>query len=181
MSDRASVMKAFDKMLHDYRKDILGEEDISTQFLYFNAHFLLGLASAAEDGVKLIEEKLKGDEGLLGRDNEKAFSDFSLAKETAVSRLVRLSAEVLGPRGDEESGCREEWLAFCESIKISSQFTSSRGNRFNNLFENSPALIFHHQHIIDFLQNHVPNSNLKLQSIVYDLKDSRIIRGQADN
>ena len=142
MSDRASVMNAFDKMLHDYRKDIL-EEDISTHFLYCNVHFLLGLASAAE-GVKLIEEKLKGDEGLLGRYNEKAFSNFPLTKENAVSRLVRLSAEVLGPRGNEKSGCREAWIAFCESINISSQSTSSGENRFNNLFENSSALIFHH-------------------------------------
>ena len=42
MSDRATVMKAFDKMLHDYRKDLLGQDDISTQFLFCNAHFLLG-------------------------------------------------------------------------------------------------------------------------------------------
>ncbi|GFR87131.1 hypothetical protein ElyMa_006068700 [Elysia marginata] len=66
MSDRAAVMKAFDRLLHEYRQNLLGEDNISTQFIFCNAHFLLGVASAAEDGVKVVEEKLKIDGGSLG-------------------------------------------------------------------------------------------------------------------
>ena len=110
------------------------------------------------------QKRLKGEEGLLGRDKDKSFLKFLSAKDNAASRIVRHSAEVLGSRGGGggKNGCREEWLAFCESNNITSKFTSSRGNRFNNLLENSSAVIFHHNHIVDFLENHASNSNLKI-------------------
>ena len=37
MSDRASVMKSFDKKFPQYKYDLLGGEDCSTHFLFCNA------------------------------------------------------------------------------------------------------------------------------------------------
>lgn len=42
MPDRASVMKSYGKKVVDFKSSLLGEEESVTQFLYCNAHFLLG-------------------------------------------------------------------------------------------------------------------------------------------
>ena len=62
-------------------------------------------------------------------------------------RVIRMAAECFGPRGDEKNGCREECLAFCSMKGVKSKFTSFRSNRFNNLFVNASAIIFHKDHI----------------------------------
>ena len=59
-----------------YKKDLL-EGDVSIHFLYCNAHFLLGLADAADKG-KSQEIKLEKD-GKLGR---AALSTFNNWHET---------------------------------------------------------------------------------------------------
>ena len=48
------------------------------------------------------QKRLKGEEGLLGRDKDKSFLKFLSAKDNAASRIVRHSAEVLGSRGGLE-------------------------------------------------------------------------------
>ncbi|GFO35080.1 hypothetical protein PoB_006158500 [Plakobranchus ocellatus] len=175
MSDRASVMKLFDKKVAEFKNNLLGD-DASTHFLFCNAHFLLGLSKATEDAIKEIEiAAVSESDTSLGRDASIVFSNFSNSSESAVCRLVRLTAEVLGPRGDEKSGCREEWLAYCSSLGKKSTFTSFRSNRFNNLFENASAVVFHHKDVFSFLLDHCSHSNLKLKSIIADLQDSRIL------
>ncbi|GFO06120.1 hypothetical protein PoB_003262500 [Plakobranchus ocellatus] len=94
--------KSFDKKLHDYRTDLL-DEDVSTYFLFCNAHFLLGLALEVENVVRVVEKKVKAG-GLLGRDNDPAFSRFANSKENAATLLVRMTAEVLGPIGKVSRG-----------------------------------------------------------------------------
>ena len=156
MSARASVMKLFDKN--------------------YNAQFLLGLSKATEEALSEIEESvIQEDNRVLGRDADCAFSSFSTCSESAACLLIRLAAKVLGPRGDVKNGCREDWLAFCSLRGKKSKFTSSRGNRFNNLFENASAVIHHYDDVLSFLVHYCPHSNLKLKSIIADLKDSRII------
>ena len=108
MSDRASVMKLFDKKLAELKNSILGE-NTSTHFLFCNAHFLLGLSKATEEALSEIEESvIQEDNRVLGRDADGAFSSFSTCSESAACCLIRLAAEVLGPRGDEKNGCRED-------------------------------------------------------------------------
>ena len=86
-----------------------------------------------------------------------------------------MAAECFGPRGDEKNGCREECLAFCSMKGVKSKFTSFRSNRFNNLFVNASAIIFHKDHIKTFLDEYVSHNNLKLKSIVSDLNDTIIL------
>ena len=55
MSDRAAVNKLFNKKLSEFREDYLGDETPAMHFLYCNAHFLLGVAQATEECVKMRE------------------------------------------------------------------------------------------------------------------------------
>ncbi|XP_012946168.1 uncharacterized protein LOC101863077 [Aplysia californica] len=174
MSDRASVMKLFDKKLANYKKEVLGT-DCSTHFLFCNAHFLLGVSLTAEEVLKEISKEFANSDIKLGRDASDRFSRLANSTETPALRVVRAAADVFGPRGDEKNGCRNEWLVCLESIKIKSKFTSYRNNRFNNVFDNSSALLFHREHIIDFLTKSVSHENLKLLSILEDIKDDNIM------
>ncbi|KAK3775037.1 hypothetical protein RRG08_005123 [Elysia crispata] len=99
--------------------------------------------STAEDGVKKSEEQYLGEGEKLGRDKKSNFSRFPSSVESAATRVVRMASEMLGPRGDERNGCREEWLAFCSNQGKKSLFSSDRSNRFNNLFQKASALLFH--------------------------------------
>ena len=174
MSDRAANMKLFNKNMLQHKKNLLGE-DATLHFLYCNAHFLIGLAGETEKTVRCQESYLEETSGVkLGRASQSAFKHWS-SEETAASRLIRTASDVFGPRGDEKNGCREEWLAHCDSCQVKSQFSSYRSNRFNNLFENSQAIIFHRHESLHFLQNRASHSNLKLQSICFDLDDCRLL------
>jgi hypothetical protein len=164
MSDRASVMKSFDKEMNKARQRILEtQEDLN--FLHCNAHFLLGLSNSCEKVLKRLEKD--GDEK-LGRDNNPAFKRFANSGEGSASRYIRTACDVLGPRGDEKSGCRDAWEAFCVLNGNSSSVTSFRNNRFNNYFEGAAALHHHRNDIINFLQNYKQSKNLKLQSVLAD-------------
>ena len=76
--------------------------------------------------------------------------------ETVPIRVIRAAADIFGPRGDEKSGCRNQWLVFLDSIGVRSKFTSYRANRFNCLFQNAFALCFHRDHVIKFFRTMCP-------------------------
>ena len=146
MSDRSSVNKSFNQRLSEYKQELLNGEDASTHFLFCNAHFLLGLVAATENALKFSENQM----GKLGRDRDEKFDSFSNSSETSTFRLIRLATEVFGPRGDEKSGCRREWVAYLESLGKKSKFTCFRSNRFNNTFENASAIIHHKDDMVSF-------------------------------
>ena len=127
MTDRAAVMKK--KNGHDFLSFIQTElgQDTVVHFLHCSAHFLLGLRRACETDMKEAGGAQK-----LGRDTHSKHNLFSHSTECATSRLIRTASDLTGPRGDENSGCREEWLAFCEELDIKSRMTSDRSNRFNS-------------------------------------------------
>ena len=137
----------------------------------FPAYFLLGLSNNAINTLQLIQQ----DRGELriGRDEQPIFHRFTRTEAAAVW-YVRMACEVLGPRGDEKSGCRDAWLAFCSISGSPSRVTSFKSNRFNNLFEAAAALHFHRASIIDFLDNFLPEKNQKLESVLYDAKSDAV-------
>lgn len=95
-----------------FKDNLLGGEDSSTHYIYCNAHFLLALSTAVEESVLIVEQGLTEIGEKLGRDADSAFENWSNKGESAAVRLIRLAADVLRPRGDEKSGCRQEWLAY---------------------------------------------------------------------
>ncbi|GFS12830.1 hypothetical protein ElyMa_003121200 [Elysia marginata] len=138
---------------------------------YLGLLLLQGKLSKSLKMILKVEDQKK-----LGRDEEAAFGRFSAAAEVAADRAIRTAAECLGPRCDEKCGSRAQWLAYCHSHNITSRLTSYRLNRFNNLFENAAAVLYHKAHVVDFMiDNNCTHSNLKLKSIVADLKDKRIV------
>ncbi|KAK6169717.1 hypothetical protein SNE40_020712 [Patella caerulea] len=57
----------------------------------------------------------------------------------------------------------------CEKKKRS-EIISYRSNRFNNLFLGAVSIVVHRNDIIDFITNYTENPNLKLQSVLADVK-----------
>ena len=66
MIDRANTMKAFDRQLDSLRTEVANPE-IQLEFLYCNAHFLLGLTTAAEKALTGVAKE-RGLKGKLGRE-----------------------------------------------------------------------------------------------------------------
>ena len=156
MSDRAAVMKKFNRDFHAFVQTQLGQ-DIAVHFLHCNAHFLLGLSRACETGMKEAEGADK-----LGRDKHVKYRMFAYTAEGATSRLIRTASALTGPQGDQKNGCREEWLACCDRWDIKSRMTSYRSNRFNSYFEGAAAVVHHREDLVKFFPN-LPHSNLKTQ------------------
>ena len=108
MTDR-DVMKKYKKDLNDAVQATLGTQE-SIEFLGCNAHFLLGQSSKSNNTLTAIEKEQ--DESRIGTDLEPQFQCFSTPEAAAVGYIC-MACEVLGPRGDEKSGCRDAWIAFC--------------------------------------------------------------------
>ena len=71
-------------------------------------------------------------------------------KQAAAVRYIRMACEVFGPRGDEQIGCRDSWMAYCSMMQIKSTVPSFKANRFNSLFVGAASLHFHQLEILNF-------------------------------
>jgi aubergine-like protein len=172
MSDRASVNKSFNKAINQKRRDILQDDSLQLEFVYCSAHYLLGLSSESEKVMKAIQKEI-GD-GKLGRDTLAKFKCWSSGGESAVARYIRTACDVMGPRGDNKSGCRDAWEAYCSLKDVNSLIKSYRSNRFNNYFEGAATLHYHRHDIEDFFSNYRSSPNLKLQSVLADCQSDEI-------
>ncbi|GFR88074.1 hypothetical protein ElyMa_006091600 [Elysia marginata] len=102
LSDRASVVKSFSQNFGEMKNLMLGENK-RTNFLFCNAHFLLGLSSSCEQAVKEVEAQMISETGqVLGRDKSPVFKSWCNGGESAALRFLRTVASCLGPRGDEK-------------------------------------------------------------------------------
>ena len=174
MTDRAAVMKSFDEKLLSFLQSELGH-NITLHFLHCNAHFLLGMSRSTEVALNKKEKELIEIGGNLGRDKLSKFQRFHKA-ETATARVIRLTSDITGPRGDEKNGCRAEWLAFCDQVGATSYITSYRSNRFNCYFETAAAIIYHLDHLRMFLtKGCLGHSNMKIESVIADLGDDILL------
>lgn len=85
MSDRANTMKAFDRQLDSLRTEVANPET-QLEFLYCNAHFLLGLTTTAEKALTEVAKE-RGLEGKLGRETMPAFQRFKKPESAACRYL----------------------------------------------------------------------------------------------
>ena len=176
MTDRAATMKSFGRSLKGLKMEVLAD-DAGLDFLFCNAHFLLGMATGTTQGLEKFE-KTEGFKGKLGRDADPCFLMFKkTSKDPAAVRLIRMACDVLGPRGDEKNGCQQDWSAYLGQQEKSNCVGSFRANRFNNLFQSAAALVHHKPDIIDFFSNYSNNKslNMKLKSVLVDTKDTNIM------
>ena len=126
-------------------KSELGE-NVLVHFLHFNAHYFLDIVSSCEKAISAVEYEFIKINHSLGRDKESKFSHFVDCKETATFCLLRTTCDVLGPNGDQKSGCRMDWITFYDKSLI----PSFKSNRFNCHFEASAAVIYHAHKIKKF-------------------------------
>ncbi|KAL8621575.1 hypothetical protein ACOMHN_026246 [Nucella lapillus] len=176
MSDRAANEKKANELLKKWRDQILMEtenmDEISTLHnFYCMAHVLLGFHSYADKNFREQHRKYIDQNIRLGREASGAFLKFK--REFPAHRLIRLASNSCGPVGDEKSGVREKWLAYCRSTGTKSLLQSHRDNRFNALFETAAQVHHHKQDLFTFLSM-LENKNLMLRSVFEDLTDPRV-------
>ena len=175
MSDRAAVNKCFNDKLACWRIEMLkaaGEDEHKVQqlnFFYCLAHVLLGFSSETEKVLKQLESTFNKP---LGRDATPEFKTWK-SNEASTLRTIRTVSEALGPRGDEKSGCRQDWLAFMESQNKPTFLTSYRSNRFNCTFQGAAATSVHVQDIQEFFLSG-KDLNRLTRSIQSDVKSEEI-------
>lgn len=180
MSDRAAVNKCFNNKLSIWRQDMLtttGNDRNKIEklnFFYCLAHVLLGFSSETEKVLKELESDIiETTNRQLGRNVLPEFKNWK-SSEPSTLRTIRTISEALGPRGDEKSGCREDWLAFLDSRGQSSLLTSYRSNRFNSVFQGAAATSFHAMDIEEFVTSSGKDNRL-LRSVLQDVKCPEIL------
>ncbi|XP_045190091.2 uncharacterized protein LOC123547228 [Mercenaria mercenaria] len=174
MSDRASNEKKADRLLDEWRDEVLSNcgETQQDKVLHFHcmAHVLLGFHRYICKDLKDHESKLTEQEA-LGRDGLSVFSCWR-TKGTVVERVLLTTSDVFGPSGDHH-GVRDLWEAYCAANAIKSIIGNYKDNRFNALFQTAAEIFLHRAHFIHVLET-VKSPNLKLKSVIADLKDDRI-------
>ena len=111
----------------------------------------------------------------LGRDALKQFSTWKSGSDSATCHFVCTSYGVFGPRGDAKNGCRQFWVAFCDTLGKKSEITSFRMNRFSNLFLGAATLVYHATYIDTVICHYKENLNLKLKSVLADSQSAAIL------
>ena len=141
MSDRASNEKKSNKVLDEWRLEVLQDKDKVPEVhkFYCMAHVLLGFHENVVDEIGAIQR----DAGPLGRDKLPQFQHFR--HDIIVERVALTTSEVFGPVGDYLC-LRDLWEVYCANHGIKSRIGSYKDNRFNGLFETS-AQVLHHREI----------------------------------
>ena len=167
LSDLASVMALFDKKMATYRNDIISV-DIQIHFLFCNAIFCkVFLRQSKLQQKNIIDECEK----LVRDEDTETFSRFANASGGSIMVLIRTARQVFGPAECHSEGIKDVE----EQTNLKSRFCSQKCNRSNNVFDNAFTVVFHKHHIINFLDNSVSHSNMKLKSILLDIKDERMV------
>ena len=179
MSDRHAAEKLFTDVLAEYRADILPEivcgwESLSSEErgeltrmnnFFCGLHFLIGLANAAEETLKVWESTVED------RDTEQ--------KSSGTQRLIRTACKAFQHRGSEQAGCSTFFRAYLRRKGITKiPLAPFVGNRFNILFYDAAGVFFLKQHMFDYLsQSHGTSLNRLLQAVLADLRSSHLVTG----
>ena len=61
---------------------------------------------------------------------------------------MRLTCDIIEPRGDDKSCCRQDCMLYCPDSKLE----TSSANRINNFFAGAAVIVYHRQIVIEFLK-----------------------------
>jgi hypothetical protein len=176
MSDRANNEKKADQFLDEWRDEILGNSEniqhAEVHHFHCMAHVLLVFHRYTCTDLLAHEKAFAAEMGPLGREELPIFKCWK-SKGTAVGRTVRMASEIFGPDGDHH-GVRDVWEAHCATAGIKSLIGNYRDKRFTALFQNAAEIYHHRRHFISILET-VKQPNLKLKSILADLKSYPIM------
>ena len=154
MSDRASNAKKADKLLDEWRDQVLEQNtEIPNKVHHFHcmAHVLLGFHNYMCADLKAHESSIATEHGQLGRDNLSVFKFWS-KKGTVVERVLRTLSDIFGPSCDHH-GVRGLWEAYCATHGLKSVIGNYKDNRFNALFQTASQIYLHREDFITVLQS----------------------------
>ena len=175
MTDRHSTNYCVDTLLEDWRKELATKsiegfaempheaqkEIFSLNKLRCNLHFLLGLADAAEKGLKDYE-------GVARSGPVQSSVRIIQSSESGVTRTVRTVCKAFEKHGSEQSGVMAPFAVYLKDSTV--KLTSFRGNRFNVLFWNGACVYYHKDHFKEFFEIHGTPNRL-LQAVSEDVSD----------
>jgi len=186
MSDRAATEVKFNKLLQDYKSEVL--PDIIEKFdslnddaqqsvtrinnFFCGLHSLVHMAEVAQKSLFQIE-KDHFEEPLPSSDT------FNI-NQSGTFRLIQTSCKAFARRGDQRNGCHGNFKTYISSHlqkhKMNFPLQPLKGNRFNILFSNAGYVYFLHSEILEFLKQFNSNNSL-LKSILHDVQEPFYIAG----
>lgn len=181
MSDRHAAEKLFNRMLEDFRGEILPmivekwedmtldeREQLERMNNFFcGLHFLVGLADSAEETLKLWEaQHQEGSSGMT-------------SSTSGTQRLVRTACKLFHHRGSQQCSFSVQFRAYLRKKGIHkvplAQFV---GNRFNILFYDGAGVYYLKSHMLEFIRTvHGGNANLLAKAVQKDLMNPVHIAG----
>ena len=177
MSDRHVVQKNFNRLLEDYRSEILPsviehwtdmspEERDTTSSLhtfFCGMHVIVGMADTAASTLKEWEAmSLQGPvhHAVINRDSE-----------AGTVRLIRTACKAFQKHGSEQSGVYAHFTAFLKSNGLNKlPLAKFKGNRFNILFHDAGALFYIAPLVVKFLQDVWSTPNQLLRAVLEDIQ-----------
>ena len=178
MSDRHSAEKLFNELILDFRAKILPtitenwdqlsdsqQEQLTRMNNFFcGLHFVVGLADAAEEAVKLWESNLFPDENVTS---------------SGTQRLVRTACKASPHKGSQQSGSSALFRTYLKQHNIQKiPLAHFIGNRFNILFYDAARVYYLQSHMITFIENiHGSQANRLLLAVLADLKNPVYMAG----
>ena len=178
MSDRHAAEKRFNEILSDFRTEILPtvidhwdsideveREQLTRMNNFFcGLHFLVGLADAAEETLKLWEAQ---------------FSSNVVGSSSGTQRLVRTACKALHHRGSQQCGSSTLFRTYLRKEGIHKiPLAHFVGNRFNILFYDAAGVYYLRVLIMKFIETvHGGNANRLLKCVLADLCNPMYIAG----
>lgn len=181
MSDRHAAEKLFSEILAEYRADILPEivtgwaslsneekdEMVRMNNFFCSLHFLVGLATTADETLKVWESTVQGNNATVD------------GRSSGTQRLIRTACKAFHHRGSEQAGCSTYFRAYLRRKGISKiPLASFVGNRFNILFYDAAGVFYLREHMSDYLRKaHGSRLNQLLQAVLSDLETDHLVTG----
>lgn len=181
MSDRASTEKAFNRLLEEYRLEILpqvidGWADMDKEeknpvqrwiIFFCGLHLLVGMADVCELCVKKFElfHSDGKDKGSAVHAELKRYH-----RSESTLRLLRTSWKTFAVGEDEKNGASLEWKTFLKEKNEKKLVTRFKHNRFNLVFVLGKGIYYHAKDMSYFLDTVHGTTNGLLKAVSLDIK-----------
>ncbi|XP_065191546.1 uncharacterized protein LOC135822664 [Sycon ciliatum] len=187
MSDRCIVQKSFNKLVEEYRKEILpdiidGWEGFSEEertsmsrinCFYCGMHYIVGLADSCTAALKVWEKAHFGEGVKVGA--ERLPGTWQGTGNTA--RLIYSTTKAFEKHGDEAAGCVADFHAFLSETNTPLPLDEYRGNRSYVVFHNGAGIYYLHNKMLHFLVDVSVRDNQLLRAVKEDLGETELIAG----
>lgn len=183
MSDRAGTEKNFNRLLKEFRKEVLPQVvdnwDALTENqqmpisamdnLFCGLHLLVGMADVAEESLKKFERHFL-DGKLIG---SAAVTELKMyhRQESGTLRLLRTSSKAFAVGEGEKNGVSLFWKTYLNEKKEKNLIQRFKQNRFNLIFLLGQAVFYHRNDISNFLDSVEGTKNSLIKAVSVDIKE----------